>query len=159
MLDSHVTYPLLGYFRSSHDNLSWISALGTVLDAAALVRRRSRASRAARRSWSCRWEAISSRTSRTSGSGPARPAGSTRSAFDAVYARLAAAGYDLVGRDEAWAAFSVERATYADRLETMANYWDVATTSWLGGSEPLRSPTHPRSEAATTGDDVSAEIG
>src|SRR5664279_800105 len=37
VLDSHVAYPLLGFFRSSHDNLSWISALGTVLDAASLV--------------------------------------------------------------------------------------------------------------------------
>ena len=37
VLDSHVAFPLLGYFRSSHDNLSWISALGTVLDAASLV--------------------------------------------------------------------------------------------------------------------------
>src|SRR4249920_2361362 len=37
VLDSHVAYPLLGYFRSSHDNLSWISAVGTVLDAASLV--------------------------------------------------------------------------------------------------------------------------
>ena len=37
VLDSHVAYPLLGYFRSSHDNLSWISALGTVLDTATLV--------------------------------------------------------------------------------------------------------------------------
>ncbi len=37
VLDSHVAYPLLGFFRSSHDNLSWISALGTVLDASSLV--------------------------------------------------------------------------------------------------------------------------
>ena len=37
VLDTHVAYPLLGFFRSSHDNLSWISALGTVLDAASLV--------------------------------------------------------------------------------------------------------------------------
>ena len=37
VLDSHVAFPLLGYFRSSHDNLSWISALGTVLDTASLV--------------------------------------------------------------------------------------------------------------------------
>ena len=36
VLDSHVAYPLLGFFRSSHDNLSWISALGTVLDASSL---------------------------------------------------------------------------------------------------------------------------
>ena len=37
VLDSHIAYPLLAFFRSSHDNLSWISALGTVLDAASLV--------------------------------------------------------------------------------------------------------------------------
>ena len=37
VLDTHVAYPLLGFFRSSHDNLSWISALGTILDAASLV--------------------------------------------------------------------------------------------------------------------------
>ena len=37
VLDSHVAYPLLGYFRSSHDSISWISALGAVLDSAALV--------------------------------------------------------------------------------------------------------------------------
>jgi hypothetical protein len=40
VLDTHVAYPLLGFFRSSHDNLSWISALGTVLDAASLVEAR-----------------------------------------------------------------------------------------------------------------------
>ena len=37
VLDTHVAYPLLGFFRSSHDNLSWISSLGTVLDASCLV--------------------------------------------------------------------------------------------------------------------------
>jgi hypothetical protein len=37
VLDSHVAYPVLGFFRSSHDNLSWISALGSVLDASSLM--------------------------------------------------------------------------------------------------------------------------
>src|SRR5689334_6285573 len=37
VLDTHVSYPLLGYFRSSHDNVSWISSLGAVLDTASLV--------------------------------------------------------------------------------------------------------------------------
>jgi len=37
VLDSHVAYPILAYFRSSHDNESWISAIGAVLDAACLV--------------------------------------------------------------------------------------------------------------------------
>src|SRR5919202_2312387 len=37
VLDSHLAYPLLAYFRSSHDNESWISSLGAVMDAATLV--------------------------------------------------------------------------------------------------------------------------
>ena len=37
VLDSHVAYPLLGFFRSSHDDMSWISSLGTVLDTASLT--------------------------------------------------------------------------------------------------------------------------
>lgn len=36
LLESHISYPLLCYFRSQHDNQSWISALTAVLDATAL---------------------------------------------------------------------------------------------------------------------------
>src|SRR5256885_3875559 len=37
VLDSHLAYPVLAYFRSSHDNESWASALGAVLDATTLI--------------------------------------------------------------------------------------------------------------------------
>jgi heme exporter protein D len=37
MLESHLAYPILPYFRSSHKNESWVSALGAVLDAATLL--------------------------------------------------------------------------------------------------------------------------
>jgi Ion channel len=37
LLESHVSYPLLCYFRSQHDNQSWLSSLTTVLDTCALV--------------------------------------------------------------------------------------------------------------------------
>lgn len=37
LLESHVSYPVLCYFRSQHDNQSWLGALTTVLDACALV--------------------------------------------------------------------------------------------------------------------------
>jgi len=37
VLDSHLAYPVLAYFRSTHDNDSWISSLGAVMDAATLV--------------------------------------------------------------------------------------------------------------------------
>jgi hypothetical protein len=36
-LESHLSYPVLSYFRSQHDNQSWLAALTTMLDASALV--------------------------------------------------------------------------------------------------------------------------
>jgi len=37
LLESHLSYPVLAYFRSQHDNQSWLAALTTILDACALV--------------------------------------------------------------------------------------------------------------------------
>jgi len=37
LLESHLSYPMLGYYRSQHDNESWLAALTTVLDACALL--------------------------------------------------------------------------------------------------------------------------
>jgi len=37
LLESHISYPLLCYFRSQHNNQSWLCALTAVLDASALL--------------------------------------------------------------------------------------------------------------------------
>ena len=37
LLESHLSYPLLAYFRSQHDNQSWIGALTCILDACSLT--------------------------------------------------------------------------------------------------------------------------
>jgi ion channel len=37
LLESHLSYNVLSYFRSQHDNESWLSALTTILDACALM--------------------------------------------------------------------------------------------------------------------------
>src|SRR5947209_1074811 len=37
ILESQLSYPVLSYYRSQHDNQSWLAALTTVLDASALV--------------------------------------------------------------------------------------------------------------------------
>jgi hypothetical protein len=37
LMESHISYPLLCYFRSQHSNQSWISALTAILDASALL--------------------------------------------------------------------------------------------------------------------------
>jgi len=37
MLETHISYPILSYYRSQHDNQSWLAALTSVLDACALL--------------------------------------------------------------------------------------------------------------------------
>jgi hypothetical protein len=146
VLDSHVAYPLLNFFRSSHDNLSWISALGTVLDAASLVLTtvcdvpRGEA-KLAKRVGAHLVEDIFNAGFR-SGS----PGSLARSDFDAACARLEEAGYVLEARDIAWPKFEAARATYAERLEAMATYLAMPATSWLGDPVALRAPLHPQDD-------------
>ena len=37
LLESHLSYPALGYFRSHHENQSWLGALAVILDASAFT--------------------------------------------------------------------------------------------------------------------------
>lgn len=37
LLESHISYPVLAYFRSQHNNQSWLGALTAILDTSALV--------------------------------------------------------------------------------------------------------------------------
>jgi hypothetical protein len=143
VLDSHVAYPLLGFFRSSHDNLSWISALGTVLDAASLVLTTIQGvprgdAKLFKRVGTHLVEDIFNLGFRAG-----EPTSLDRSDFDAACARLAEAGFTLEAAESAWPAFETARATYAPRLEAMARYWATPATSWLGDPVTLRSPLHP----------------
>ncbi len=160
VLDTHVAYPLLGFFRSSHDNLSWISALGTVLDAASLVSTtiedvpRGEAE-LFRRVGSHLVEDITNlgfrlgvKPSGRAIVGVAGADGVDRAAFEEAWARLREAGYALAPVDESWAAFEAYRTVYAGRLEAMARYWATPTNSWLDSAALLRSPAHR--EAAVT---------
>ena len=148
VLDSHVAYPLLGFFRSSHDSLSWISALGTVLDTASLV---MTTIEGIPRGHAELMTSVGSHLVEditNLGFGHGSFDGIDRLAFDAVYARLDRAGYRLAPVDHAWVAFSAAHATYAPGLEAMAAYWAVPPASWFGANEPISSPTHRREDVA-----------
>jgi hypothetical protein len=151
VLDTHVAYPVLGFFRSSHDNLSWISALGTVLDAASLVLTTTRnvprgEAELFRRVGSHLVEDITNLGFRTGlkpyGGALSTASGVDRAAFDEAWGRLAAAGYDLVPAAEAWQAFEAARTVYAGSLEAMAGYWATPTNSWLDSAAVPRSAAH-----------------
>ena len=138
VLESHLAYPILLFFRSTHDHESWVSAIGAILDATTLLlttieggpRGQARATRAL---GSHLVEDIG-RSFRFMAQRPGdRGPGIERVEFDEARARLGAAGYTLVGDAEtAWAAFARSRAEYADALNALARFLEVPPAQWIG---------------------------
>jgi hypothetical protein len=143
VLDSHVAYPLLNYFRSSHDNLSWISALGAMLDAAALVLTTVRdvprgQAELMKRVGAHFVEDISNYFGYRAENGSIVD----ESQFDEAYRRLEAAGYSLEPAETAWPAFERARTNYASRLEFLASYWATSAPVWIAERVSLASAVH-----------------
>jgi hypothetical protein len=146
VLDSHVAYPLLGYFRSSHDNVSWLSALGAVLDAACLVLTTIKGvprgqAELTKRGGAHLVEDIGNIFG-LQGDGSAVDRGE----FDEAYRRLARAGYDLEEQDRAWRNFERSRRQYAGRLEALASFWATPATVWIGEKHIAQSVVHSSDE-------------
>ncbi len=133
VLESHLAYPLLIYFRSSHDNEAWINSFGAVMDAATLV--------------------LS--TLEDVPDGPARlmykvgghlvedvtwffrlrPSADPiveREEFDQARARLEKAGYRCKAPDQAWTEFSRLRSRYGSPLNQMAQFLAIIPAQWIG---------------------------
>jgi hypothetical protein len=133
VMETHLAYPVLTYFRSTHDSISWIAVFGTVLDAATLT--------ITTLDVPYKGEALIlnrlgrhfvndvSSYFRFEGDGDA---GVERAEFDIAYDRLGAAGLPLHDRDTAWKQFSELRSTYASRLNQMAQYWRIPPAQWVG---------------------------
>ncbi len=51
LLDTHLSYPFLAYFRSQHDNQSWLAALTAILDTSALIAAYGVEGTCARQAW------------------------------------------------------------------------------------------------------------
>jgi Ion channel len=141
VLESHLAYPVLAYFRSSHDNASWISSLGAVMDAATLVlttiedgpKGWAKLSRAVGNH--C-LEDLVSNFRLTDEGGP----GLERQEFDEACRRLEWAGFHLRDRELAWDSFSQLRMQYAGLVNALAHYWASPPAQWIGDRSPLRNP-------------------
>lgn len=139
VLDSHIAYPILPYFRSSHDDISWLSALGAVLDASALV--------LTLLPEGPRGEAML--VQRVGGhfvedlanffGWPHRDLTLVEpSEFEEARERLAAAGWEVDRLAGAWDAFAQLRSGYAARLNEMALYWVTPPSMWIGDRGAVR---------------------
>lgn len=133
VLESHLAYPLLVYFRSSHDNEGWINSFAAVMDSAALiVSSTDHPSRGTARlmltvgyhmtedlAWVLRLK-------------PASEPILERVEYQAAIDRLRAAGYHVHDGDAAWEKFVAIRSKYASALNLMAQMLMSPPAPWVG---------------------------
>jgi hypothetical protein len=139
VLDSHLSYPLLAFFRSTHDNESWISALGAVLDAATLSIATGAASAgSAQLMYDIGCHAVED-LSNYFGLQHEHDAGVDRAEFDDALNTLAGEGYVVAHPTDAWESFERLRAEYAGPLNALAHSLVTPPALWIGD----RSTLHP----------------
>jgi hypothetical protein len=133
VLESHLAYPILLYFRSSHDNEAWLNSFGAVMDAASLVMSTVDEDEVGPArlmftvgnhlvedlAWNFRY---------TSSKEPLVD----REEFNQAIARLKKAGYRVKPLDEAWTSFSHLRGKYASQLIQMAHRLAIIPAEWIG---------------------------
>ena len=136
VLDSHLSYPLLCFFRSTHDHESWISALGAVLDAATLaVSSIDAPSGNARLLYDIGCHAVED-LSNYFDLHHDHEVGVEPAEFAAALDTLAAAGY-TVARDASWDRFAALRSRYAGPLNALAANFATPPALWVGDRATL----------------------
>src|SRR5437660_2211522 len=131
VLETHLSYPLLAFFRSPHDNTSWITAVGAVLDAATIyISAIDHDSDPAELFYATGTHAVEDlwRYFRL----PERIAVIERSEFDAVLDKLSGLGVPLRDRDLAWDRFTELRSAYGGRLDAIAVRIAATPAQWIG---------------------------
>ena len=133
VLESHLAYPILNYFRSSHDNESWLSSLGAVMDAATLVITTVEGvPRGPARLLNRVGNHLVEDLAQIMGFPLNHDVGIERFEFDQVRERLRDAGFTLAPADQAWEDFGRLRSSYAAPLNAMAVYWAIPPAPWVG---------------------------
>lgn len=148
VMESHLAYPILSYFRSSHDYESWVGALGTLLDAATLLISAvdgKDPGQARIMYWSGRHlvHDFVRYYELPQGDG----VGIERFEFDRARSRLSELGFTLRDEESSWKMFSEMRATYAPGLASMANFWRIPPLQWIG-DRSLVTAAHIREQLA-----------
>jgi Ion channel len=150
VLESHLAYPILVFFRSSHDNEAWLNSFGAVMDAATLV--------------------LSTLVIEDATEGHARlmfKVGNhlvedlawyfrfknvgvpivERQEFDDARERLIKAGYNCREGDAAWTEFASLRSMYASPLNQLAQRLSIMPAKWIGDRSYLPHVERPAARA------------
>jgi hypothetical protein len=148
LMETHLAYPILAYFRSSHDYESWVATLGTVLDTAVLMITTVQCDAGESRIlYNIGRHATHDLSKYFRLDGNEHDPGITRQQFDEACTRLESAGLTLNDRDSAWDHFAALRRAYAGHLNALAGFFQVPTLHWLGPHSIVESE-HIREQIA-----------
>jgi Ion channel len=149
VLDSHLAFPILAYFRSSHDNDSWVSSLGAVMDAATLVLTTIDGSESVPhgvKGWAKLSRAVLGHCIEDLviyfRLPDERLPGVELEEYREARDRLERAGYHLRPEADGWEAFRRMRSEYAGRVNALAAYWASPPALWIGDHALKRAGGH-----------------
>jgi hypothetical protein len=141
VLESHMSYPILVLFRSPHDNTSWVTSLGSVLDAATLLLTSvdGEPDERAKLLYGTAVHAVEDlyyylRLTE-------REAVIQRDEFEDVLDDMKDDGFAIRPLDDAFARFTEKRATYAPRLDALAVLLATPPGLWIGDRSYLGART------------------
>jgi hypothetical protein len=141
VLETHMSYPLLALFRSPHDETSWVTSLGSVLDAATLIITSvdDEPDERARLLYGTGVHAVEDlfyyfRLTE-------RESLIQRDEFEDVLDDMEGDGFSVRPVDEAFARFTEKRAKYAPRLDAIAVMLAAPPGLWIGDRSFLGART------------------
>ncbi len=157
VLQSHIAYPILPFFRSNHQGESWIAGLGAVLDAATLL------TTTVMTDENCEKRTLGSAVvmfrigthtvvdlSHYFGyrrdEDPDPHPYVERLEFNKARKLLEIAGYALRDEEESWQKFRAGRARYAASLNELSKHFQSPPAQWIGDRSMIGSSPHRRVE-------------
>ncbi len=134
LLESHVSFPVLSYFRSQHDNQSWVAALTTILDVCAVTvaRIEKGPERTARLTFAMASHAVKDLCA-VFHLRPAFPLADRLPAQerDRLETVLAATGFRLRGDEASLAKLAAMRAMYEPYVHALAVFLMMPLPAWV----------------------------
>jgi hypothetical protein len=139
VLETHLAYPVLTYFRSSHDDESWVGTLGALLDAATLLITTVELDHRGQAELTL---GAGTHLVRDFANFFHLPAGDAAGVeydeFATAYRKMRELGIPVRPLEDAWPDFSAKRAGYAVPLDAMARWWRIPPARWIGDRSRVR---------------------
>ncbi len=134
LLESHISYPPLCYFRSQHTNQSWLSALTAILDTSALLIAgvRGHEARQAQLTFTMARHALVDLLQVLSLSPAAAPIDRLPKAqYEALYQRLCQSGVSVCRDDSSYERLRELRALYEGHAQALGAYLKMPLPPWM----------------------------